>query len=90
MLRQQNLAGLAESLIPLHLYIEYGAAVETLVSLRSLGLSRTTAILLKNMRYMPNNGSRSRCQAEINQMDAKSVPLAEVCREEIRKVQRVQ
>jgi hypothetical protein len=38
----------AETLLPLHMFLEFGASERVLINLMSLGLSRTSAILLKN------------------------------------------
>jgi hypothetical protein len=38
----------AEKLLPLHTFLEFGASDRALINLMCLGLSRTSAILLKN------------------------------------------
>lgn len=88
-LTQRGLARMAEQLVPLHLYIEYGAARQTLVSLMSMGLSRTTAILFKNLRNLPDDLDRARCQRHIDLVDVASLQLPEVCLDEIRRIRRV-
>lgn len=87
-LNRRGLASLVGQIAPLHLYIEYGAAQPTLVALMSLGLSRTTAILYKNLRGLGDNLDRARCQVQINLIDPANLALPEVCRDEIRRIRR--
>ena len=79
---------LAESIVPLHLLIEYGAFDETLINMMALGLSRTSAILLKAILRWPAALSRVECQERINRIDAARMDLPLVCKDEITRIRR--
>ena len=77
---------LAAKIAPLHLYIEFGASDPVLISLMSLGVSRTTAILLRKSigsgwQEIRSRGDLSRRLAGIN-LEKTNLPL--VCQNEIR------
>jgi len=79
---------LVESIAPLHLLIEYGAFDETLINLMALGLSRTSATLLKWALRLPEAMSRIQCQARLNSIDVRQIALPSVCKDEITRIRR--
>jgi len=68
--------------------IEYGAYDQTLINLMALGMSRTSAILMKATLHLPSNMSRAECQARINTTDLKRVDLPLVCKDEVMRIRR--
>ena len=66
---QQHRDADLESIPPIHLFLEYGAASVTLINLIALGLSRTSAILLRTMRGLSDNLSLVQCQNLIETID---------------------
>ncbi|HKV95498.1 MAG TPA: DEAD/DEAH box helicase [Candidatus Angelobacter sp.] len=78
-----------EEMVALHLLIEYGAWDKTLISLMSLGVSRTSAILLKSVLDLPDEMSRHQCQTYINELDLGSIKLPRVCKDEVRRLKRI-
>jgi hypothetical protein len=79
---------LAQSIMPLHLMIEYGAYDPTLINLMALGMSRTSAILMKAVLHLPSDMTRADCQARINATDFKRADLPLVCKGEVERIQR--
>lgn len=79
----------AERIPSIHLFLEYGASSVTLINLVALGLSRTSAILLKQFRSMRDDLSLSACQQAIERVDITSVQLPAICRVEILRLRRV-
>jgi hypothetical protein len=79
---------LAEGITPLHLMIEYGAYDQTLINLMALGMSRTSAILMKAVLHLPSNMTRAECQARINTTDLKRADLPLVCKDEVKRIRR--
>jgi len=78
----------AERIPPIHLFLEYGAANLTLINLMSIGLSRTSAILLKHSRGMGDNLLPNECQSLIEQIDLGSSSLPGLCKSEIGRLRR--
>jgi hypothetical protein len=87
-LEQRGEPKLAQGITPLHLMIEYGAYDQTLINLMALGMSRTSAILMKATLHLPSNMSRAECQARINTTDLKRVDLPLVCKDEVMRIRR--
>jgi hypothetical protein len=60
-LRERGLGDLVSSIAPLHMYIEYGASDLLLITLMSIGMTRTTAILVRKgvARSWPSTLSRA-------------------------------
>lgn len=83
-LKHTNQDKLAESISPLHLYIEFGAREGILLNLISLGLSRTTAILLRKTTKWDSDLDRKGCLDRIKQLDLRLLDIPAVCKHEIR------
>jgi superfamily II DNA/RNA helicase len=73
---------------PLHLYIEYGSAQKTLIELMALGVSRTTAILLKRALHLGTSLSRDDCQEIINRVNLEELIIPQICKLELSKLRR--
>jgi len=87
LIEQNRTADLA-SIPPIHLFLEYGAASLTLINFIALGLSRSSAILLKAMRGLRDNLSIAQCQEVIDSISLDSVNLPAICSSEIRRLRR--
>lgn len=76
---------LAERIAPLHIYIEFGASDPVLISLMSLGLSRTTAIILHRSIGRGWNvvTSRSDLVRRLRGINFKTAKIPRVCEWEI-------
>jgi hypothetical protein len=78
----------AESLLPLNLFLEYGASSRTLISLMSLGLSRTTAIILKRSMRLNDELDAQSCQRTLDNIDLRRFDLPAICRNEVKRIRR--
>jgi replicative superfamily II helicase len=87
-LLERDMKSEADALLPIHLFLEYGAASQTLISLMSIGLSRTSALLFKSYLSMSNELSSSECQGYIDRVTLDRSSLPALCQAEIRKLRR--
>lgn len=87
-LTEKGKKDLAEQIVPLHLLIEYGAYDETLIGLMALGLSRTSAILLKSVLRLPDGLPRTECQTIVDRINIKDLSLPRICQHEIERIRR--
>src|SRR5262249_16795641 len=78
----------AEKLLPIHLFLEYGAATQTLINLMALGLSRTSALLLRARLGLKDDLSAAECQQRIETLNLDRIQLPALCRSEIRRLRR--
>lgn len=78
----------AEGLLPIHLFLEYGAATQTLINLMSIGLSRTSALLFNSYLRLRDNLSASECQAYVDSINVERSDLPAICKAEISKLRR--
>lgn len=78
----------AERIPPIHLYLEYGASSVTLINLIAIGLSRTSAILLRHARGMRDDLSPEACQQILETIDVSSADLPAICKIEISRLRR--
>jgi superfamily II DNA/RNA helicase len=85
---EQNYTKEADRLQPIHLFLEYGASSVTMINLIAVGLSRTSAILLKQVRHMPDNLSVAECQSRIESIDISRAELPSICISEILRLRR--
>jgi len=85
-LTRANRDDLKPSVSPLHLYVEYGARDQVLVMLMSLGLSRTTSILVRPAITLQQEISRNECWQKLKQLPLRVMSLPEVCKHEIRQL----
>ena len=87
-LAEKGLTNLQQSIPTVHLFLEYGAANVTLINLMSLGLSRTSALLLKSSYTLRDDLSTADCQTQIDRIDLRSSQLPALCRAELAKLRR--
>lgn len=81
---QQN--ELRRSMSPLHLYLEYGACVDAIIHLMSLGLSRTSALGLAAAAGLPNGADWEECRQLVETADLESLRLPAIVTQEIRSI----
>ncbi len=87
-LKERQQPELAEKIPPIHLFLEYGAASVTLINLMALGLSRTSALLLRSSYGLRDNLTASECQARINSINLGSSQLPGLCKAELARLRR--
>lgn len=85
---ERGRGGEAERIPPIHLYLEYGASSVTLINLIAIGLSRTSAILLKHARGLGDELSTRDCQEAIERIDVKNSSMPAICKQEITRLRR--
>jgi hypothetical protein len=74
------------SIAPLHLYIEMGARDKVLVMLMSLGLSRSTAIFIRNAITREADISRRDCWQKLLQLPVRILNIPAVCKAEVQQL----
>jgi len=72
----------------IHLFLEYGAANQTLINLMALGLSRTSAILLKSHLSLRDDLDAAACQQRLDRASQLTTELPALCRAEITRLKR--
>lgn len=87
-LLQKGHEDLAESIIPLHLFLECGASDHVSLGLISIGLSRTTALLIKNLHqlHFPEDATPEICRAILRGLNLTDLDLPPLCRRELKEV----
>lgn len=85
LLSQQNVEQV-DALSPWDLFVEFGARDRVLLQLMSVGVSRSTAILIRRAITSQSDISRGECWAKLNQLPLKVLAIPWVCKEEIRKL----
>ena len=78
----------AEKLLPIHLFLEYGAANETLINLMATGLSRTSALLFKAAHRLRDDLTQSECQGYLDRVNIDRTELPALCKAEIKRLRR--
>ena len=78
----------SQSLLPLYLFLEYGAANETLINLMALGLSRTSALLFKAYLSLRDDLNLAQSQNYISSVNLERTSLPALCKAEITKLHR--
>jgi hypothetical protein len=73
----------AEKLLPLHLFLEFGASDKVLINLMSLGLSRTSAILLKRTVSCGSDMTLQECRHYLNAVNLARIEIPAICKAEI-------
>ncbi|WP_437186734.1 DEAD/DEAH box helicase [Planctomicrobium sp. SH668] len=76
----------AEALSPWDLFVEFGARDRVLLQLMSIGVSRSTAILIRPAIKSQQDISRQECWTKLKHLPLKVLQIPEVCKEEIRKL----
>ncbi len=78
----------SEKLLPIHLFLEYGAATQTLINLMATGLSRTSALLFASALRLRNDLSLSECQGYLERVNIDRAELPALCKVEIKRLHR--
>jgi hypothetical protein len=78
----------AEKLLPIHLFLEYGAANQTLINLMAIGLSRTSALLFKSSLRLRDDLSTADCQGYLDRLSLARTELPALCKAEISRLRR--
>jgi DEAD/DEAH box helicase len=73
----------AETLLPLHMFLEFGASERVLINLMSLGLSRTSAILLRRTVSLDPNMTLQECKNYLDAVNLSRIAIPAICRAEI-------
>jgi hypothetical protein len=87
-LLERGMASEVETLLPIHLFLEYGAANQTLINLMSIGLSRTSALLFKSYLSLRDNLNVAECQDRVNSVNVERSNLPPICLAEVRRLRR--
>jgi hypothetical protein len=82
-LREKGFTEEAEGLVPMHLFLECGAADPVVVSLISIGLSRTSALLIKKRLNLQSNATPEDCVQLLSNLNWRPLGLPEFCRREV-------
>lgn len=82
-LQRRGFSEEADALVPMHLFLECGAADPVALSLISIGLSRTSALLLKARIHFQRESSPEECLRILNRIDFAAVNLPAFCKREI-------
>ena len=76
----------ADAIPPLDLYIEFGARDRVLLTLMSIGVSRTTAILIRPAVTAGNEITRDDCWNRLRTIPLRLLAIPSVCKDEIRQL----
>lgn len=85
-LRKRGRDDLASRIIPLHLFLECGASNSTVLSLLSLGLSRTTALLLKGKITFSDHPTPEQCRATLRAKNLNELEIPSICKTELEQI----
>jgi hypothetical protein len=80
---EKGYAQRAEMLLPIHMFLEFGASERVLINLMSLGLSRTSAILLKRTVSLDPNMTLRECKDYLDAVNLSRIAIPVICRAEI-------
>jgi hypothetical protein len=83
-LRERGFPDQADTLPPMHLYLECGAADIVAISLISLGLSRVAALFLKRRIDLPRDATPEDCLSKLRSLTIDAMPLPLFCRKELK------
>lgn len=78
-LRERGDAAAADALEPFHVYLECGASDRVALSLIALGLSRATALALRDKVQFPNDASPEDCLAKMATLDLATLTIPALC-----------
>ena len=82
-LKERDETERAEKLLPLHMFLEFGASDKTLINLMILGLSRTSAILLKRTVSLGSDVTLRECKRYLDAVNLTRISIPTVCKAEI-------
>ena len=85
-LRERGEIDLAEKLLPIHMFLEFGASDKALINLMSVGLSRTSAILLKRTVSLPSDMTLRECRRYLEAINLTRIAIPAICKAEIARV----
>jgi hypothetical protein len=82
-LREKGETEKAEKLLPLHTFLEFGASDRALINLMCLGLSRTSAILLKRTVSLSSDMTFQQCRNYLDAVNLARIAIPAICKAEI-------
>jgi hypothetical protein len=82
-LKEKGGMEMAEKLLPLHMFLEFGASDKVLINLMSLGLSRTSAILLKRTVSLGSGMTLLECRHYLQAVNLNRIAIPAICKAEI-------
>jgi hypothetical protein len=85
-LLERGMEAQAEKVLPIHVFLEFGAATPTLINLMSIGVSRTSALLLKSAASLNDDLDAARCKVYIESVNLTRATLPAICKSEIRRL----
>jgi hypothetical protein len=85
-LGERGQQALADNVLPIHVFLEFGAATPTLLNLMSIGLSRTTALLLRTSASLNDGLDAHGCKLYIESVNLTRANLPDICKSEIRRL----
>ena len=83
-LRERGDTATADALEPFHVYLECGASDRIALNLIALGLSRSTALALREKLQFPDNASPEDCLAKLAATNLGSLVIPALCLREIK------
>lgn len=83
-LRERGDAATADALEPFHIYLECGASDRVALSLIALGLSRATALALRDKVQFPDEASPEDCLAKLATLDLATLQIPALCLREVK------
>lgn len=83
-LRERGEAIAADELEPFHVYLECGASDRVALNLMALGLSRATALALRDKISIPGDASPEDCLSKLAVMDLAALEIPKLCLREVR------
>lgn len=86
-LRERGDTATADSLEPFHVYLECGASDRVALNLIALGLSRATALALKDNVRFPEECTPEECLAQLAVVDLDALTIPALCVREVRGLQ---
>lgn len=85
-LRERGDAATADALEPFHIYLECGASDRIALQLIALGLSRATALALRDMVQFPDEASPEDCLAKLATLDLVNTRIPSLCQREVKEL----
>lgn len=83
-LRERGNIPLADTLEPFHVYLECGASDRIALNLIALGLSRATALALRDKVQFPDDASPEDCLAKLTASDLMALSIPTLCLRELK------
>lgn len=83
-LRGRDDAATADALEPFHVYLECGASDRVALSMIALGLSRSTALALRDKVQFPDEASPEDCLAKLATLNLAKLNIPALCQREVK------